>query len=304
MISMMEVPKPQEKPSEKRGLGWKVERVGAAAASAIWDHVDDPEAAPPYDILFNENIGKFTRTKALFAILRDVVPDALFEKITRGRYQYHGEVLPVDPNRYQFEVGKIGAGAECNVYKLTSLDPEYPSLVIKIDNGPRRDVDTLLERGKKIRSECEEVKEWYRELPGLIPEELQFIAKSPRGGRNALFTLQEYAGTADQIHDVFHGYDSPAQLAEIIRDDPELLETFRKFIRVTLEHAENRDEFIDTAGDRNLVLIDQPDGRKVLRLLDPHATKHPRHPVNNKESVLMEVDLVFLRTLQSILEGV
>ncbi len=301
MFESLKAKKNSTKENEERGFGWKAGRVGAAASNALWDHADNPDAPPPYDMIFDEKLGKFARTQALFAVLRDMVPDTFFNKIAGDRYQYRGEVLPIDPKLYQFESRKIGAGAECNVYKLTSLDPDCPSLVIKIDNGPRRDVDTLISRGKKIRSEYEAVKDWYRELPELIPEEMQFISKSPRGGRNALFTVQEYAGTADQIHDVFRGYASRDQLAGIIKSDPELQETFRKFIRVTLEHAEDHDEFIDTVGDRNLVLIDRPDGRKVLRLLDSHVVKHPKHPTNNQESTLMQSDLSFLNALSKIL---
>lgn len=298
---MFETPQPKKKPDEKRGLGTKVERVGIAATNAFWDHVDNPNAASPYGTLFDESLGKFARTQALFAVLRDTVPDALFNKMTGNRYQYREEILPIDPKRYQFEARKIGAGAECNVYKLTSLDPECSSLVIKIDNGSRRDVNTLLERGKQIRSEYEAVNSWYQELPDFIPKEMQFIAKSPRGGRNALFTVQEYAGTADQIHDVFRGYDSPIQLAEIIKNDAELLETFRKFIQITFEHIESHDELIDTIGDKNLVLIDRPGERKALRFLDPHSVKHPQRPVNEKESARIQSDIAFLKTLQGAL---
>lgn len=298
---MLETPKSKNEPNGKRGLGWKAERVGAAAANALWEHVDNPDAPPPFDTLFDANLGKFARTHALFAVLRDVVPDMLFNKVTGDHFQYRGENLPFDPKRYQFEARKIGAGAECNVYKLTSLDPEYLSFVIKIDNGPRRDVDTLIARGKKIRSEYEEIKGWYQGLPGLIPEEMQIISKGPRGGRNALLTVQEYVGTAEQIHDFFRGYRRE-ELIGIMETDEELRDSFLNFSRITLDRAETYDEVIDTLGDRNVLLVDQADGRRVLRLLDPHVVKYPKRPVNESEGRQIRADLDFLRSLQMALE--
>lgn len=301
---MFESLKPSKKEPdarEKESFSWKLERLGAAGANALWEHTDNPDAPMPLDRLFDPKLGKFKRAEAFFATCRDMIPDGLFARITSGRYQYDGSVLPIDPARYQFDEKKVGNGAECNVYKLTSLDPEQPSLVIKIDNGLRRGVDVLVERGKQIRTEFEEKKEWYRELPDLIPEELQFISKSPRGGRNALFTIQEYYGTADQIHDLFRGYPK-AELIEILRSDPALSESFRVFAKITLDRVESHDEVIDTIGDRNVVLVDQPDGTRVLRLLDPHIVKHPSRPPNELERNLVQADLDFLREVSAAVQ--
>lgn len=278
-----------------------VDRVGAALSTALWEHAGSPDAPAPFSRLVDSKAGPFERTKALFAILRDAIPDSLFEKLTQGRYQYHGEVLPIDPKAYDFDTKKVGSGSECNVYRLTSLDPSRPSLVIKIDNGVYRGVDVLINRGKQLRAEREEMSEWYQSVPGLIPEELQFIAKSPAGGRNALFTIQEYAGTADQIHDLFRGY-SRTELIEILKNDSSLRELFLNFARVTLEKAAECGEVIDTIGDRNIVLIDQPDNTKALKYLDPHG-KYVLSEVSEKKKKLLQADLDFLRSLVTELEA-
>jgi len=260
----------------------------------MWEHVDNPNAPAPFEKIFNEEGGQFARVQAFFSVLRDVVPDPVFKKLTAGHYEYHGENIPIDPQLYEFEEKKVGNGAECNVYKLISLDPKRPTLVIKIDNGVRRDVNTLVERGKKIKSEYEEKREWYQEIPDLIPEEMQFIGKSPRGGRNALFTIQEYFGSADQIHDLFRGY-SKAELINILKGDEELGKVFISFARITLERAEKFDQMVDSLGDRNVVLIEQSDGSKALRFLDPHIVKHPKRPESQAEGPLLQADLAFLR---------
>ncbi|MFZ1626460.1 MAG: hypothetical protein WAT81_01485 [Candidatus Moraniibacteriota bacterium] len=300
---MFETPKPpQEKPKvPKQGLSWKLVRVGSAAANAMWEHVDNPDAPSPHETLLDNRQGKFVRAQALFSVLRDAIPDPLFKKLTGGHYEYKGDVLPIDPALYRFEAEKVGNGAECNVYKLISLDPERPTLVIKIDIDVRRSVDVLVARGKQIRDEYEEKKEWYRELPDLIPEEMQFISKSPRGGRNALFTIQEYFGTADQIHDLFRG-QTKTELIALLKRDPELRVQFQTFARITLERAADQDEVIDTLGDKNVVLVDQPDGHQQLRLLDPHVVKYPKRPVNANEEKLILADLDFLREVSAALE--
>lgn len=279
----------------------RVRRTADAADTAFFEHEDNPDASPPWETLFDSKKGKFRRVQALFSVLRDAVPDPIFRRLTGDRYEYQRAALPVNPDRYEFDVRKIGNGEECNVYKLVSLDPEYPTLVIKIDNTTTQDADRLVARSKEIRGEYEEKRGWYRELSGLIPEELQFIGKSPRGGRNAVFTIQEYFGMADQIHDLFRGY-SKEVLLKILRSDPELRVSFLAFVRITLDRAASHDEAVDTLGDKNVVLVDGEDGRRDLRLLDSHGVKHPDHPVNEDEGRRIHADLEFLREVSAALE--
>lgn len=254
----------------------------------------------PYRKLLDTNTTPFERVKSLFAIMRDVVPDPVFEKLTSGRYHHDTSGLPFDPAQYEFDSRKVGSGSECNVYRLISLDPTAPSLVIKIDNGVRRDVGVLIERGKELRSEHAEMREWYRELPEFIPDELQFIAKSPTGGRNALFTVQQFLGTKDQIHDLIRG-QSQETLIELLRQDAKARADFLVFASVTLEKAEVDGETIDTLGDRNIVIIDQADGSKALRYLDPHG-KYRLSEVSKHRRALLRADLDFLREVSQTLK--
>ncbi len=301
---MFEIPKQSREESDarkKQGLAWKLERVGAAAASALWEHTDNPDAPMPLDSLFDANLSRFKRAEAFFAVCRDMIPDGLFDWLTNGRYRYDGNVLPIDPDRYHFDEKKIGTGAECNVYKLTSLDSDRPSFVIKIDNGLRRGADTLVERGKQIRSEYEEKKKWYRDLPDLIPDELQFISKSPRGGRNALFTIQEYLGSATEIHDLFQDY-TPEQLAALAAEHSDLRQTLLTFAQITLERAITHDEMVDTLGRNNVAVIDRPGGARLM-LIDTHVVQHPAHPAYPGQGERIAEHLRFLHKLVAELEA-
>lgn len=295
-----QLPKPP-KPTENVKTGRSpIDRVGAALSTALWEHAGDPDAPMPYRKLLDANATPFERVKSLFAIVRDVVPDPVFEKLTNGRYHHDASGLPFDPAQYEFDSRKVGSGSECNVYRLISLDPGAPSLVIKIDNGIRRDVDVLIERGKELQSEHAEMREWYKDLPEFIPDELQFIAKSPTGGRNALFTVQQFLGTKDQIHDLIRGQSREA-LIELLRRDAQARADFLIFASVTLEKAEMNGETIDTLGDRNIVLIDQADGSRALRYLDPHG-KYRLSEVSEHKRQLLRADLDFLREVSQVLK--
>lgn len=279
----------------------KARLVPVAAEDAFFEHREHPDASSPWEKLIAPGIPQFERTRALFSILRDAVPDPVFKKLTGKRYEYQEEVLPIDPTRFQFESRKVGNGGECMVYKITALDPDSPSYVIKIDQrSGAMTVDELVARGKQVKGEYETVREWYRDLPGLIPEEMQFIAKSPRGGGNALFTIQEYYGTAEQIHDLFRGYPKD-QLIALLRSDQDLADTFRKFASLTIERAQQGGLVPDTLGDRNVVLIDRPNGERKIHILDPHALKDLHAPKYPGQAERVQADLDFLREVSDAL---
>ncbi len=127
-------------------------RVRAAADAAFLQYAqhEGPVIAEPWKVVMDSSKGKYARTKALFAAIRDMVPDTLFHQLTGTRYEFQGENIPIDPAKYELEERQIGSGSENNVYKLTSLDPQRPSLVVKVDRTGTEDVDALLERGKEV----------------------------------------------------------------------------------------------------------------------------------------------------------
>jgi hypothetical protein len=272
-------------------------RVQAAADAAFLQYAQNegPVIAEPWKIVLDSSKGRYARTKALFAAVRDMVPDGLFHQLTGTRYEFQGENISIDPNKYELEERQVGSGSENNVYKLTSLDPNLPSLVVKVDRTDTEDVDVLLERGKEVRREWETMKEWYQSVPGLVPDEFYFIGRSPIGGRNALITIQEYLGTKDELRDFFRDV-SAGRLHELLTSDTAFRRDFIAFARVTIEHAEKYDEMIDTIGVNNLVLAERPAGAQLL-LIDPHVIKHPRGTeVENERQVLGE-QLTRLRTM-------
>lgn len=254
-----------------------------------------------WKIILDSDKGKYARTKALFAFVRDVVPDAFFHQLTKGRYEFQGEKVAIDPEQYELEEKKVGSGSESYVFKLNSLVPDQPSLVLKVDRTETENVDALVERGKQVRTEWETIKGWYQDVPGLVPDEFQYIGQSPIGGRNALFTIQEYFGTKDELHDFFRDV-SRERLLTLLRQDRAFRESFITFARVTLDRADQYDEMIDTYGENNLVLVER-EGRNQLILLDPHVVKHPKTaPPHEKEAFAKH--LQFLRDMLAEAEAI
>jgi hypothetical protein len=275
-----------------------IKRVGQAAGNAFFNHERGRDAKEAWRVLTDPDAGNFRRTEAVFVIIRNVMPDAVFEKLTGRQYKYQHDVLPIDPRKYVFDEKVIGGGAECNVYRLNSLDPALPSLVIKIDQCITRSTDTLLDRARDVKSEYEEKKEWYRELPTLIPDEYHFIGKSPRGGKKALFTIQRFLGSADEMADIFRGV-SREELLRVLRMNPGLAADFRKFVEITAWHAREKNEMIDTIGERNLALVEgQSDIRLIL--LDPHLTEHPFDDTKEGREIL--ADLEYLESIVASLD--
>lgn len=276
-----------------------VKAVARAAENAFFNHERGGDAEDAWNILTDHGAGKFRRTQAAFTVIRSMVPDAIFDTLTGKHYKYQNAVLPIDPEKYVFDEKMVGGGYECNAYRLNSLDPALPSLVIKIDQFITRSTDKLLARAKAVKGEYEERKEWYRDLPALIPDEYHFIGKSPRGGKRALFTIQRFLGNMDEMKDVFRGI-SKEELLEVLRQNSQLRADFRKFVEITSRRAHERDEMIDTLGDKNLVLIRKESGASFI-LLDPHVTKHP--VADEKESVRIQADLAYLEGIIATLNA-
>lgn len=270
-----------------------IRKVAQATENAFFNHERGRDAEEAWRVLTDSDAGNFRRTEAVFVIIRNVMPDAVFEKLTGRQYKYRHDVLPIDPEKYVFDEKVIGGGAECNVYRLNSLDPTLPSLVIKIDQFITRSTDKLLDLASAVKREYEEKKEWYRELPTLIPDEYHFIGKSPRGGKKALFTIQEFLGNTDEMADIFRGV-SREELLSLLRMNPRLADDFRKFVEITVWHAREKNEMIDTIGERNLALVERQSDIRII-LLDPHLTKHPF--ADTKESKEIQADLEYLESI-------
>lgn len=275
-------------------------KIGRAARTAFTEYQESTDIGKiSWETLTNPETGNFDRTVALFSFLRSAIPDTVFNHLTDHAFALQKDSIPIDPTQYIMEEKRVGKGCECRVYKLASLDINNPSLVIKIDQMESSDTERLLKRANELRSAYEEQKSWYAALPHLIPDESQFIGKHPYGGGKALFTIQEFFGNATKIKDLFREIPQDELLA-ILRQNPGLATTFRAFVAITLEQAQQHDRMVDTFGEKNVALIDTKDGKRLI-LLDPHVTYHPSTATPEIQRMLF-ADLTYLKNMLSLLD--
>lgn len=215
--------------------------------------------------LFKKGESKFNRTVALLGMLRKVLPEGVL------KFKYKTADLPLNPESYEFKEGAVGRGGENDVYRLEARTAGAPSWALKINHQDRGDLKTLTGRAKEIKQEHEMVKDWYKEIEGLVPREWTLILAGPRDGRPAIATLQEYYGS--EIRDIFKEIEKD-ELAGLLDNQPRLKADLENFLRLSREQALATGETIDLLGNKNLSLI-KKDGEERLVLLDPHLISNP-----------------------------
>ncbi|MDQ5961284.1 MAG: hypothetical protein QG581_205, partial [Patescibacteria group bacterium] len=77
-----------------------VKKMVKAAENAFFNYERGVSVEEAWSALVDPNAGKFRRTQAAFAVIRSIVPDVVFEKLTGQHYKYHDDVLPIDPEKY------------------------------------------------------------------------------------------------------------------------------------------------------------------------------------------------------------
>ncbi len=234
---------------------------------------------------------------AFFSVLRHFIPDELFHRITNGHFQHQGDTqLSIDPDLYSLQEERVGEGEQCHVYKLLSQDPERPSLVAKFEKK-WGNLQFLLDRAKKVRSEYEEIRSWFEDIPDFIPEEFRFIGKTPFGGRKGVIVIQKFFGDSTKIKDLFRSVDK-GSLLQTLQNNPSLEKTFRAFVQDTLSQLDKDGRMIDILGKDNVALIEDTDGPHLI-LLDPHVI----HNINKVPKEIQKELLGHITYLQEIVEA-
>jgi hypothetical protein len=273
------------------------EKLRKAADDAFYEHGNSADKTIAWENLNNREERIFLRVKALFALCRNVLPDTLVDTLTKDRYAYSTEQMPIDLEQYELEEKVLDVGGESRIYKLISRDANKPSLVIKIDlRTGSKNTEELLSRAREIRQDYAQKIEWYQRIPNFVPDEFHFIAAAPQGGKPALYTLQEFYGGGNSLRDFFRSY-SISEVLSVVQTDMQFREQLMEFIDITLLHAEDN-EMIDTLGKNNVILVEE-EGAHRLVLLDTHSTIHPKTDrIHNDQA---NKDLDYLRKIKKAL---
>lgn len=262
----------KNKNNRMRSLEHYQKQFSRATETAFVDEqIKNRKATEHLATLFGEAESKFDRTVAMLSLVRNLLP---FEP----KYKYETEHLPINPEMYEFKEGTIGRGGENDVYLLESKVEGAPSMVLKMNHMDNGSTDQLVARAKEIKDEYEKVKEWFKEMSDLVPEELSLIMESPRNGKPGIATLQKYYGK--DIRDIFRVM-MRENLPKLLEKNPRLKAEMFNFIRITDAKAAETGEMVDLLGPRNLSIVKVGDEERLL-LLDPHLISHPER---NQEDV-------------------
>lgn len=219
--------------------------------------------------LFYSRRNSAQRIKAILTLIHRVLPGIVPDKKIYQDKFFKEENLPFDLENYKFERDFIGKGGESCVFLLRSLVEGKESIVLKINKKRNSSTEGLLQEAKRIKEEYERVKEWYEdELPGFIPEELTIISPGARGEERVIITIQKFI--AGEIKDLFSDF-SQEELVELLKNNSQLREDFKKFFLATKKKERETGEMIDMFGEKNLSIVEGEKGEKKLIFLDPHV---------------------------------
>ncbi len=206
---------------------------------------------------------KYRKFVAFLDVARDIVPESL-QKYYRDSL-YDTSELPFNFENFPFE-GRLGGGAECNVYLFSSKKEDVPSFVFKVDYIDSGDPETLVEVAKERKVEYEKIKELFGELPELIPEEHFIISEGVHKNEKAgvVASVQKFLGY--NLGDIFR---MPLEdIKSSCAEDPKLCADIKKFVEISKHLFEEKGEILDILGV-NLVIAEQEEGKK-LHFIDPH----------------------------------
>lgn len=233
---------------------------------------------------------------ALLRLIHESLPGVLDKKRLYHKLLYSIKELPINPKDYFFSFsGKIGSGAESDVYLLESKRPEIDSLVIKIYYSLEEDLTTLGEIASSLADEYEHVRELYHEIPSIILPEHTLILKGPQLRKKAIAIIQKFVGK--ELKDFF---EIPKDdLLKMVSQNEQLRFVLRRFIEITLNHERSNHEIVDITGENNLALV-QKNGITHLILLDTHLVGDSNY-TNPKDKELLLQRLGYLESLAPLL---
>ena len=245
-------------------------------------------------ILASEN-AKSLKVLALLRLIRDVLPGCKNSKENLKLFRDLSD-LPINPEVYEFQ-DLVGSGYESNVYLLESKNAEQKSLVMKVYQRLSGNVDSLIRRGRELNQEYSQIREWYKDIPDLVPTEAMIVARDvkispiiPR--ENTLVIFQKFFG--GKLKDLFRGF-KPGELEKIIREDPVFAERLKLFAKISVQHEQETGEVVDTLGNNNVCVVRQGEKYSLI-ILDPHII-HSTRSTNEPNLEQIKKHLYFLSQL-------
>ncbi len=155
-------------------------------------------------------------------------------------------------------------GCEHSVFLIETPNARH---VLKIDRSSiGLDNESLKQKAQEVKSEYQMIKNWFEEVPDLIPNEEVIITQSHLMQKPAIGIIQPYFPDGK---DFFVDY-SKEELVRLLRQKAHLRKTFLGFARKFMDLKNNDQLSVDIIGDKNLAVL--ADNKLVF--LDPHVIYH------------------------------
>ncbi len=217
-------------------------------------------------VMFDSKESKYRRLGSFLRIAKGFVPDAIQEKYRESLYDI--SKLPFDVEAFSFE-RRVGGGAEGSVYLLESKREESPSYVFKVYRSKEKETEDLLKLAATKKGEYERMRERYRDIPELIPEERFIIMESPKKGEGGVVaSVQQFVGY--ELHDLFR--EPIEEIKKMCSENQDLRQNIKAFAQITQETLKKEKEVPDLMGFKNVSLAKEESGKFHLVFLDPHCS--------------------------------
>lgn len=209
----------------------------------------------------------YIKARSLLSLVANNIPGAVSESVY-GLFQkkYDMTQLPFDFSRYQVP-DRIDRGRHSEIFILSPRREGDEAYVFKVVLFPPESVDMLVGYAKKFNEEHDTIMRWYGGVPDLVPWESSFVSSGPHDDERTVVTVQRFEG--HDLQDIFRNFTGE-ELVLLLYESPELLESFRNFVRITREIDQKEGKIIDLYGKSNLIISNSAGNTKRLRLIDTH----------------------------------
>ena len=276
----------------KKGHDYYIPRIKNAVEQTFIKDQDEPHDLNRRELL--EKIwsadSKYEKFVSLLRIVKDVLPESLtdFDREKIKDFLYSLKKLPFKPEKFNIE--SLDNGGQSKVFLLEAREGDGQSFVLKI-LMPDNDGREPMEQVENLRKEYECVKEPYKEVPNLIPDEYFLILSDPTNkNRVAPAMIQPFLGK--EMKDFFSlSADNLFREAKIY---PVFENQIKKFSRITFDRERETGEVIDILGPKNISVIKSGDQKRLV-LLDPHGIIYNSNELDEVKKEKLKQRLGFLK---------
>ena len=250
------------------------------------------EVSRALDILLSDTNSDI-KVSALASIISAILPDLISAKLEDKLLNINIEQLPINTQENNFVF--IDKGMRSYVYKL---EVRGSTFVVKVELVSYKAVlDDVVNEASNKKEWHAILKEYYKNIEGLIVDTNIVIGKSTDNNRLAIISIQEFLG--NDLRGILQ-YTSE-ELIKLLRGNKKLKNDFVEFVKLT-EELNEKGVFIDLHGKNNLCVVDNKRG-KELKFIDLGTiVLLPENEQNRYKDEFISNDIRALKYLKMVVE--